>query len=386
VVRQLELPVEIARIVPPPTLFPFNQFFRGFDRVEAVRTTFGSDTEEILKALKVEFFSNKYTYMSVNHRDAHVIVSTWHLTHSDFRTLYLDIIHELYHVAQFLHEREFFRKGWERLLRNPLAYYRNPIELPAYKHTVAEAMRIGMSTEEIAEYLDVTWAPPLERGRFLKTLGVKAGPTPGSKISRFPVRIHRNAPVTLRPFTDYFKGFEEVPGIRALFGDKTEQVLNRLKVEFNSAPLGYVAMNDVDSHMMASAPYLRDSDLSILYLDIFLYLQFVGQFLDGRFQASEAFNPFNKSIHLKGPKERDELSKKVGFRNYRDYLSRLKSNKDFGMYDFPTVIDAYRLTVAEAQRIGMPRREIVDYLNSPEVAAMTPARLRKFVRNLGLAN
>jgi hypothetical protein len=385
VVRQLELPVEIVRTAPPPTLLPFTEFFSGFENVPAVRTTFGVKTDEILGALKIEFFANKYIYMAVNHRDAHLIVSTWHLKHSDTRTLYLDVIHELFHVGQFLHDREFFWKQWERLLRNPLAYFRNPIEVSAYRHTVEEAMRIGMSTEEIASYLDVTWATPEERARFLTTVGVKSGKGPETKGLRLPVKIRRNAPITLRPFTDYFRGFERVPEIRNLFGNEMEQVLNRLKVEFCSSPLGYVAMNDEDAHMMASAPYLRDSDLSILYLDVFLYLQFVAQFLDGRAQASEAFNPFSgATVEHEEPRVRDALSRKVGFHDYRDYLSRKKKNKDFMMYDFPTIVDAYKRTVEEARRIGMSQAEIMEYLNSPEIAAMTPARLKRFARNLGL--
>jgi hypothetical protein len=40
---------------------------------------------------------------------------------------------------------------------------------------------------------------------------------------------------TTRSFSDYFRGFEKVEAVRRIFGDKTEQVLRDLKVEFTWA-------------------------------------------------------------------------------------------------------------------------------------------------------
>ncbi len=388
-VRQLELPVEIIRNVPAPTLFPFTKFFKSFEKVEAVRRTFGDETEKILTDLKVEFLSSRFAYMAVSHRDAHVIVSTWHLKHSDFRTLYLDLIHELFHVGQFRGERAFFLNGYERLIRNPLSYFRNPIEIPAYKHTVVEAWRIGMSYDEIASYLEIPWAPPRENTKFLKTLGLKATRTSAAKLSRFPVKIGRRAPITLRPFTDYFKGFENVKGVRSLFGSNIEQVLHNLKVEFYSLPIGYASLDLGDGHISMSAPYLRDSDLSTLYLDIFLCLQYLKKFLDGRTKTfASNFTSLSAlagvEFQNKEPKVRDEMARTLGFNGYGDLISRMKANKDFGFVDLPVVIEVYKPTVAEAKRIGMSYAEIMDYLNAPELGATTPRRLKRFARNLGL--
>jgi len=44
------------------TLYPFTDFFRGFEKVEAVRSTFGERTEEVLKNLRVEFFGLRFIY------------------------------------------------------------------------------------------------------------------------------------------------------------------------------------------------------------------------------------------------------------------------------------------------------------------------------------
>jgi len=71
----------------------------------SVREVFGSDTSEVIRNLKVEFCTNPFGFMAVSHKDAHLIISRWHLKNSDFQTLYLDLIHELFHVGQWMYER-----------------------------------------------------------------------------------------------------------------------------------------------------------------------------------------------------------------------------------------------------------------------------------------
>ncbi len=145
-------------------LFPFTDYFIGFDKVEAVRSIFGDKTREVLQNLKVEFFSSKFGYMGVSDVDGHLMVSSYHLSKSDFRVLYLDIIHELYHVKQFMDGRELFSTEFE--------YVDSPIEIEAYSHTVKEAQRIGMSKEEIIEYLKVEWIDDDSHKRLIKSVGL----------------------------------------------------------------------------------------------------------------------------------------------------------------------------------------------------------------------
>ncbi|MFN3621734.1 MAG: hypothetical protein ACK4TI_02490, partial [Nitrososphaerales archaeon] len=92
-------------------------------------------------------------------------VSTYHLKHSDLKTLYLDIIHELYHLKQFLQGKQLFN--------NELSYVDNPIEIEAYRFTVEEAKRIGLTKEEIIEYLKVDWIDEEEHKRLIKQLGLE---------------------------------------------------------------------------------------------------------------------------------------------------------------------------------------------------------------------
>jgi hypothetical protein len=52
------------------------------------------------------------------------------------------------------------------------------------------------------------------------------------------VEIPEIVPITMRPFTEYFKGFEKGPAVVEIFGDKTAQVLSDLKLEFFSFKFG----------------------------------------------------------------------------------------------------------------------------------------------------
>jgi hypothetical protein len=158
-----KLKVEIDRDAPVE-LHPFTDYFRGFENVKAVRSIFGKKTDEVLKNLKVEFFSAKFGYMSVSDEDGHLLISAHHLKNSEVNILYLDIVHELFHVKQFMDGKKLFQDEFE--------YVDSPIEVPAYKFTIEEATRIGMGRDEIVEYLKVEWVTEEQHKRLLKTLGV----------------------------------------------------------------------------------------------------------------------------------------------------------------------------------------------------------------------
>lgn len=127
----------------------FTDYFKGFDKVEAVKKIFGEETEKVLGALKVEFYSSRFSYMGVSGDDGHLLVSTYYLAHGSERDIYLDIIHELVHVKQFMNGKELFDDRY--------AYVDRPTEIEAYKITVSEAKRIGMADQEIIEYLKTEW-------------------------------------------------------------------------------------------------------------------------------------------------------------------------------------------------------------------------------------
>jgi hypothetical protein len=161
--KEPELGVEIRRNAEVK-LFPFMGYFVGFEKVAAVRSLFGAKTVQVLRNLKVEFFSLRFGYMSVSDEDGHILISTNHLKNADLKVVYLDIVHELFHVKQFMEGKNLFQSEFE--------YVDSPIEVPAYQFTVEEAKRIGMSMTEIVEYLKVEWVTEEQHARLVKTLAL----------------------------------------------------------------------------------------------------------------------------------------------------------------------------------------------------------------------
>ena len=142
----------------------FTDFFEGFEKVEAVRELFHAQTDTVLKNLKIEFFSRR-GYMGVSDEDGHLMISADYLKNGDERDIYLDIIHELVHVKQFMNGIELHDHRFN--------YSDRPTEIEAYSHTVKEARRIGMTDAEIYEYLNMDWMTSDEVKKLASTLNVK---------------------------------------------------------------------------------------------------------------------------------------------------------------------------------------------------------------------
>ena len=63
----------------PIALHPFTDYFKGFERVDAVRSIFGPSTEKVLESLKVEFLISKLVYMGFIYEDVQLIVISYYL-------------------------------------------------------------------------------------------------------------------------------------------------------------------------------------------------------------------------------------------------------------------------------------------------------------------
>jgi hypothetical protein len=173
-----KLGVRIQRDAPT-RLYPFTRFFRGFETVPTVRELFGTATAGVLRKLRVEFFSARFGYMGTSDVDGHLLVSSHHLHDSDFKTVYLDIVHELCHVRQFRAKRPLFYPK--------LSYVDAPSEIEAYKLTIQEGQRIGMSRKALIDYLKVEWISAAEHRRLVRRCGL--GPLPSTaKPRRRPAR------------------------------------------------------------------------------------------------------------------------------------------------------------------------------------------------------
>lgn len=151
------------------TLYSFTDYFKGFENVGAVKRIFGEETEEILRNLKVEFNSGR-GYMGVSGEDGHLRVSANYLNNGDAKDIYLDIIHELVHVKQFMQGKDLFDEHF--------SYVDRPTEIEAYSYAVDEARNLGMSDEQIFEYLRTDRRSAEENNRLAKNLNVRVEASP----------------------------------------------------------------------------------------------------------------------------------------------------------------------------------------------------------------
>jgi hypothetical protein len=118
----------------------------------------------VLQNLKVEF-SGRKGYMGVSDIHGHLIISAYYLKNGDIVDIYLDIIHELIHVRQFMEGKELFDHHYN--------YVDRPTEIEAYRCAVQEARRLGLSDEMICRYLKTEWIDDRDFGRLTKSLQVK---------------------------------------------------------------------------------------------------------------------------------------------------------------------------------------------------------------------
>jgi GNAT superfamily N-acetyltransferase len=169
----------------------------------------------------------------------------------------------------------------------------------------------------------------------------RAWPEAAPSGESFGVTINRAAPSgTTVPFVEVFSGFEGVGAVRALFGPDTAQVIERLKVSLDS-PRGYLRVDGETGDVIINPEYLRTGHERHLYLDVIHELTHVRQFREGK-----------------------ELY-----------------DRRYPYFERPTEIEAYRVAVEEARRIGMGREEIVEYLR---VEWVTEEEFRKFVSMMGI--
>ena len=157
------LNVNITRKVPVAT-YPFLDYFKGFETTEAVKRIFGEHTESVIRNLKVEF-GGRRGYMGVSEIDGHLMVSAEYFNKGDIIDIYLDVIHELTHVKQFLDGKELFD--------NHYSYVERPTEIEAFRNALNEARRLGLSEKRIGQYLRTDWMTDEDFLQLAKTLNVK---------------------------------------------------------------------------------------------------------------------------------------------------------------------------------------------------------------------
>lgn len=141
----------------------FAEYFKDFEKVDAVKGIFGEKTDEILSHLTVEL-SWIMGYMYVDGSDGHLVISKGYLNTGNKTDIYLDLIHELCHVKQFMDGRELFDPQYD--------YVDRPTEIEAYRYAVQEARRLGLSEDRICHYLRTEWMGEGDFRRLAKSVNV----------------------------------------------------------------------------------------------------------------------------------------------------------------------------------------------------------------------
>ena len=145
--------------------YGINQVFSELHDLKILQKVYG-DKKSLISALdnaKVRIVDSKY-YMYVDDTDGCIVVGLKHLTQADERTLYLDIIHELVHVKQLMDGRDIYDERY--------SYVDRQTEIEAYHVVVDEARKLGMTDNEIMDYLKVDWVSEDELKRLANQLGV----------------------------------------------------------------------------------------------------------------------------------------------------------------------------------------------------------------------
>jgi hypothetical protein len=166
---------------------------------------------------------------------------------------------------------------------------------------------------------------------------VKERVTPALSLG---VVINRDAPIGSSSFKKVFGGFEGVAAVRSIFGEGTDKVLTDLEVEIEDGR-GYMRINDKKGSIMVNAKYLKEGEETYIYLDV-----------------------IHELVHIRQHKEGKELW-----------------DKRYAYYDRPTELEAYRVALKEARRLGLTEETIVDYL---KVEWATDEEFRRFLITLEL--
>ena len=146
--------------------YKLSEVFTGLEASSALLKVFGSKAQmtKVLKHLKLRV-ERTDSGIWLDRDTGTVCIGSKHLANAKNDFLYLDVIHVLVHVRQFLEGKELYDQAFE--------YVDRPTELEAYRATVAEARRIGMEENEVLRYLRMDAADDSELGKLMEKIGVR---------------------------------------------------------------------------------------------------------------------------------------------------------------------------------------------------------------------
>ena len=146
--------------------YKFTQIFIGVENSPTLLRLFGSQRSmlKIVHHLKLRIVDSDWGIW-LDHNTGSVCIGAKYMASARINCLYLDVIHVLVHVKQFLDGRDLFDQTFE--------YVDRPTEIEAYRYTIDEAKRLQMSEDEILKYLRVDAVDDSELGRLIEKIGVR---------------------------------------------------------------------------------------------------------------------------------------------------------------------------------------------------------------------
>jgi hypothetical protein len=146
--------------------YRLTDIFVGLDSSSSLVRVFGSKSEmaKILGHLKLRIEEND-SGLWLDRDTGTICMGQKQVSSARSSFLYLDVIHVLVHVRQFLEGKELYDQAYE--------YVERPTELEAYRYTVAEARKMGMNEGEILRYLRMDAVDDSELGKLIEKIGVR---------------------------------------------------------------------------------------------------------------------------------------------------------------------------------------------------------------------
>jgi len=146
--------------------YKLTDVFAGLESSSSLLKIFGSKSQmtKVMKHMKLRVEPND-SGLWLDRDTGTICVGSKHLSSAKSEFLYLDVIHVLVHVRQFLEGRELYDQAFE--------YVDRPTELEAYRTTINEARRVGMDEDQILRYLRMDAADDSELGKLMERIGVR---------------------------------------------------------------------------------------------------------------------------------------------------------------------------------------------------------------------
>ena len=162
-------------------------------------------------------------------------------------------------------------------------------------------------------------------------------------MNKITITINRQFEIGEYHISDIFPGLKNNPIFLDIFADSEEvtDVFEKTAIKIIERDT-YMFVDNDNGTINIGIGHLKTSDETVLYLDI-----------------------IHELVHVRQQREGLDLY-----------------DRSVAYVDRPTEIEAYMLTVAEARRIGLNDKEIMDYL---EVEWVTPEELMRLAKRLNVS-